>query len=147
MRTIINILDYRVFYTWLQGEEMNILAIDRGRKHIGLAAASDTHSVIFPLWTLENKADAIFSLAHIVAERQVLTIVVGYPSKQEDVQKKIDAFIRDLSFVISPDCKILKTNEDYSSVQAGAKLGNYKKTAAEDSMAAVYILETYKASL
>jgi RNase H-fold protein (predicted Holliday junction resolvase) len=86
-------------------------------------------------------------LAHIVAERQVHLVVVGYPSKQQDIQKKIDTFIRDLSFVIPQECEIVKVNEDYSSVQAGAKLGNYKKTAAEDSMAAVYIMETYKSSL
>jgi RNase H-fold protein (predicted Holliday junction resolvase) len=69
-------------------------------------------------------------LAHIIAERQVHL-----------------AFIRDLAFVIPPECKTIKINEDYSSVQAGAKLGNYKKTAAEDSMAAVYIMQEYKNSL
>ncbi len=123
---------------------MSLLAIDWGRKHIGLAGASDAHSIIFPLWTLENTPETLFSLAHIVAERGVHLIIVGYPSKQEDVQKKIDTFIRDLSFVVPTDCKITKVNEDYSSVQAWAKLGNYKKTAAEDSMAAVYIMEEYK---
>jgi RNase H-fold protein (predicted Holliday junction resolvase) len=126
---------------------MSLLAIDRGRKYIGLAGASDTHSIIFPLWTLENAPESLFSLAHIVAERKICLVIVGYPSKQQDIQKKIDTFIRDLSFVIPEECKITKVNEDYSSVQAGAKLGNYKKTAAEDSMAAVYIMEEYKRNL
>ncbi len=85
----------------------------------------------------------LFSLAHLIVQHNATVVVVGYPSQVSYVQRSIDAFIKQLSFVISPDIQIVKTNEDYTSVLAWAQIWNFKKTAAEDSLAAVKILEAY----
>ena len=85
----------------------------------------------------------LYDLAHIVAQHNITKIVVGYPSQESFVRKSIDAFIKDLSFVINPDIVIERENEDYTSVQAGVVVGNFKKTAAEDTVVAGIILEKY----
>ena len=123
---------------------MAIMAIDWGRKRMGLAYMNDIHGIIFPLWSLDNNADVLYSIAHFVMQHKATKILVGYPSQQAWVQKSIDNFIKQLSFVISPDCPIVKVNEDYSSIQANAMIWVYKKTAEEDSLAAVCLLEEWK---
>ena len=122
---------------------MSILAIDRWKKRLWLAYAKEWSDIIFPIWWLDNTQDVLFSLAHLIVQHNASIVVVGYPSQVSYVQRSIDAFIKQLSFVISPDIQIVKTNEDYTSVLAWAQLENFKKTAAEDSLAAVKILESY----
>lgn len=121
---------------------MSIISIDRGKKRLWIAYTTDA-SIIFPLWSLDNDQNVLYWLAHIIAEHKATIIVVGYPSQQSYVQKSIDTFIKELSYVIDPTCTIVKENEDYTSVQAGELLWTYKKTAAEDSLAAAKILENY----
>lgn len=119
------------------------MSIDWGKKRIWIAYVTTSSSVIFPIWSLDNNADMLYGLAHIVAEHKINTIIVWYPSQQSFVTKSIDTFIKNLSFVIDPEIVIKKVNEDYSSVQAGAQLWNFKKTAAEDTLAAAVLLENY----
>lgn len=119
------------------------MSIDWGKKRIWIAYVTTSSSIIFPVWSLDNNADMLYGLAHIVTEHKINTIIVWYPSQQSFVTKSIDTFIKNLSFVIDPEIVIKKVNEDYSSVQAGAQLGNFKKTAAEDTLAAAVLLENY----
>lgn len=122
---------------------MSIVSIDRWRKRLWIAYTRSVDSIIFPIGSVDNDKDCIYALAHIVAERQADLIIVWYPSKEERIKKYIDEFIKQLQYVVSPDCKIQRVNEDYSSVQAGVVLWNFNKTAAEDTLAAAKILEEY----
>ena len=123
---------------------MSIIAIDRWRRRLWIAYTRGVDGIIFPIGSLDNDANCIYWLAHIVAQHQWELIIVWYPSQEEKIQKAIDKFITQLQYVISPDCKIEKVNEDYSSVQAGAVLGNFRKNPAEDTLAAAKILEEYQ---
>ncbi len=123
--------------------EMSILGIDWGKKRLWLAYVTWKTNVIFPLGSLDNNANMLYDLAHIVAQHQIKTIVIWYPSQQSFVQRSIDTFIKNLGFVIDPEIVIHKENEDYTSVQAGVIVGNFKKTAAEDTVVAGIILDKY----
>ena len=123
--------------------EMSILGIDWWKKRLWLAYVTWKSSVIFPLWSLDNNANVLYDLAHIVAQHQIKIIVVWYPSQESFITRSIDRFIKDISFVIDPDIVIHKENEDYTSVQAGVVVGNFKKNAAEDTVVAGIILEKY----
>ncbi len=120
------------------------MAIDWGRKRMWLAYMNDAHGIIFPLWSLDNDADVLYSIAHFAVQHKASKILVGFPTQQAGLQKAIDNFIKQLWFVISPDCVIERVNEEYSSVQANAMTWVFKKTAEEDSLAAVCLLEEYK---
>lgn len=74
----------------------SIIAIDRGKKHIGLACVAGETDVVMPLGVVQHDATALYTLAHILAERRVTRVLVGYPSRVPHIQRAIDAFIRDL---------------------------------------------------
>jgi RNase H-fold protein (predicted Holliday junction resolvase) len=122
---------------------MTILGIDRWKKRLWLAYTTSKSSIIFPLWSLDNNENVLYDLAHIVVKHQIDTVVVWYPSQTSFVTKWIDSFIKNLWFVIDPSIVIHKENEDYSSIEAGVILWNFKKTAAEDTVAAGIIVEKF----
>jgi RNase H-fold protein (predicted Holliday junction resolvase) len=76
-------------------------------------------------------------------QHRIDTIALGYPTQVSPVQQAIDRFLIDLRMVISPDCRITYINEDYSSVEANAITGVYKKTAEEDTLAATVLLQRW----
>jgi RNase H-fold protein (predicted Holliday junction resolvase) len=119
---------------------MTILGIDRWKKRLWLVYTTWKSSIIFPLWSLDNNTNVLYDVAHIVVKHHIDTIVVWYPSQASFVTKSIDSFIKNLWFVIDPSIVIHKENEDYSSIEAGALLWDFKKTAAEDTIAAGIIL-------
>ena len=121
-----------------------VLAIDWWRRRFWLAYNRADNDIVFPIWSLDNDDVVLYNIAHLVVQYGIGKVIIGTPRYQDDVQYPIDVFIKNLSLVLSPDCIIEKVNEDYSSVQANAHIGVYKKTAAEDSLAAVYILEEYR---
>lgn len=123
-------------------ENMAIISIDWWARRLGVAYTKDGR-IVFPIGWLVNDDQVMYQLSHVFMQYKVDRILVGYPSKETSIQWKIDAFIKELSFVVSPDCTIEKVNEDYSSVQANVYEWVQKKSAGEDSIAAMVILEEY----
>lgn len=121
-----------------------VLAIDRWKKRLWLAYNKPGTTVIFPIGSLDNDDVVLYNIAHLVQQYAIQKIIVWSPKTEQHTTESIETFIKNLSFVISSDCSIEKVNEDFSSVQANAHIGVYKKTAAEDSLAAVYVLEEYR---
>jgi RNase H-fold protein (predicted Holliday junction resolvase) len=70
------------------------LGIDRGSKFVGLAYMIDNNPVIFPVGYLYNDKMLYFNIADLITRHRVKTIVIGRPTKQEDIQEKIKAFIQ-----------------------------------------------------
>ena len=120
---------------------MNILWIDYGTKYIWVAKKDTKHSVIMPVGYIQNDGWTMFELSNIIEQYQIKKIVVGWPSKQKNIQEKIDRFIKEIQ-IIYPQMEIVKVNEDYTSVEAAAQTGEFKKARwKEDTIAAMKILE------
>jgi len=120
---------------------MNILWIDYGTKYIWLAKKDTKHNMIMPVWYIQNDGWTMFELANIIEQYKINKIVIGRPKRQKDIQEKITKFINELSFVY-PNMKIVKIDEDYTSVQASAETWDFDKKAwKEDTIAAMKILE------
>ena len=123
---------------------MNILGIDYWTKYIWLAKKDTKHDVIMPIWYIQNDGWTMFELSNIIEQYNIKKIVIWWPTKQKDMQEKIDRFIKELQ-IIYPDMDIIKVDEDYTSVEANATTWNFKKKAwEEDTIAAMKILERYK---
>ena len=124
--------------------KMNILGIDYWTKYIWLAKKDTKHNVIIPVWYIQNDGWTMFELSNIIEQYNIKKIVIWWPTKQKDMQEKIDRFIKELQ-IIYPDIDIVKVDEDYTSVEANATTWNFKKKAwEEDTIAAMKILERYK---
>lgn len=128
-----------------------ILWIDWGSKYVGVAYMWEGEKIVFPVGYLMNDQVIFFHLGELIQKYSIKTIVLGRPSKQRDVQEKIEKFMTNLSFIIGQeDITIEKMEEDYSSVEAGDIISNthkdieaFKKNPLEDTISAMIILERW----
>jgi RNase H-fold protein (predicted Holliday junction resolvase) len=119
-----------------------ILGIDRWTKYIGLAYALPGSSVVFPIGYILNDKMMYFNVAGIIEKHNVGKIMLGRPAKQEDIQKKIQAFMKSLGYIIEHrEIDIQLVEEDYTTVQSGDIISNFKKNAATDTVSAMLIVE------
>ncbi len=119
-----------------------ILGIDRGSKYIGLAYALPGSEVVFPIGYILNDKMMYFNIAGIIEKHNIGKIMLGRPAKQKDIQEKITAFMKSLNYIIeNREIEIQLVEEDYTSVQSGEIISNFKKNAATDTVSAMLILE------
>ena len=122
----------------------HIMWIDRGSKYIGIAYVSASWGTILPFGYLQNDGNVYFNIADVIMRYNVTKMVIGYPANQEDIQERINKFIKALLMIIDSEKTEIETmNEDYTSVEAGEIVSNFKKNAAEDTVSAMLILERW----
>jgi len=120
----------------------NVLWIDRWSKYIWLAYGPLNHDISFPIWYLLNDQMIYFNIADIIQRHNIKKIIIWRPWRQKDIQEKIEKFIKSLEYIIDKKkITIEKVNEDYTSVQSGEIVSNFKKNVAEDTVSAMIILE------
>jgi RNase H-fold protein (predicted Holliday junction resolvase) len=83
-----------------------------------------------------------FNIAGIIEKHNVNKIMLGRPAKQKDIQDKIQSFMKSLGYIIEhKEIQIQLVEEDYTTVQSGDIVSNFKKNAATDTVSAMLILE------
>ena len=122
------------------------LGIDRGSKYIGLAYTPIENSdIIFPIGYIMNDEMTYYYIADIIQRYHIRKIILGRPSKQKDIQEKISKFMASLNYIIeNQNIEILTVEEDYTSVQSGEIISDFKKNATTDTISAMLILERWK---
>ncbi|RKW21734.1 pre-16S rRNA-processing nuclease YqgF [Candidatus Gracilibacteria bacterium] len=122
------------------------LGIDRGSKYIGLAYTPIENSdIIFPIGYIMNDEMTYYYIADIIQRYHIRKIILGRPSKQKDIQEKISKFMASLNYIIeNQKIEILTVEEDYTSVQSGEIISDFKKNATTDTISAMLILERWK---
>ncbi len=122
------------------------LGIDRGSKYIGLAYTPIENSdIIFPIGYIMNDEMTYYYIADIIQRYHIRKIILGRPSKQKDIQEKISKFMASLNYIIENQrIEILTVEEDYTSVQSGEIISDFKKNATTDTISAMLILERWK---
>ena len=131
------------------------LAIDYGKRRIGLAKSDPGGLIASALETLEVKSDreALGKLAATVAEHQPAALIIGYPLNEDgssnDACKNVDRFIEKLKNIY--EGPIHKVDEYGTSEEAagiihahGKRVGKKKKEKKRvDRLAAVIILQRF----
>ena len=122
------------------------LGIDRGSKYIGLAYTPIENSdIIFPIGYIMNDEMTYYYIADIIQRYHIRKIILGRPSKQKDIQEKISKFMASLNYIIeNQKIEILTVEEDYTSVQSGEIISDFKKNTTTDTISAMLILERWK---
>ena len=124
---------------------MRVLALDYGSARIGCAISDPTGTLARPLPVLEPPAPR--SVAELVAEHEVELVVVGMPvgldgteGDQAEVTRRFCGELeRVLDVPVVTHDERLTTRMAQASRLAGAE-------AAEDSLAAAHLLESYLAA-
>ena len=122
------------------------LGIDRGSKYIGLAYTPIENSdIIFPIGYIMNDEMTYYYIADIIQRYHIRKIILGRPNNQKDIQEKISKFMASLNYIIeNQKIEILTVEEDYTSVQSGEIISDFKKNATTDTISAMLILERWK---
>ena len=129
---------------------MSILAIDYGRKRIGLAVAA--LNIPFPLKPL-IRTDTVTDIARIsdvIRDYQVSRIVVGLPLNMDGTESAMTREVKNFAAAIAKKLKMEVdfADEKLTSREAEQKLApanrNWKKRKGKiDGVAAALILENY----
>jgi len=122
---------------------LKLCCIDIGLKRIGLAICLQG-DIVTPLPAIlrKNRNQASNDVLKALNEWEIDTLIVGYPSASEDMQKRIKHFVSLLDF----DKEIIFQEENMSSIEAEDLMKGdikYKRDGRVDSLAAKIILERY----
>lgn len=122
------------------------LGIDRGSKYIGLAYTPlEKSDIVFPIGYVMNDQMTYYYIADLIQRYHIRKIVLGWPSRQKDIQEKITKFMESLNYIIENQrIEIVTVEEDYTSVQSGEIVSDFKKNATTDTISAMLILERWK---
>ncbi len=125
---------------------MRVLALDYGSARCGCAISDPSGTLARPLAVIEPPEPKI--VAEIVAEHEVERVVVGLPvtmSGEEGEQAASSrAFAADLERVLDVPVETYDERLTTKMAQQSARAG---ATAAEDSLAAAHLLESYHTSM
>ena len=129
-----------------------ILAVDPGGRRVGLALSDPLQMIASPFRTLlvSGEADAIQQIRTVIADEQVVELVVGIPQRaggEESQQaQSVAAFIEKLQVAVQ--IPVHAIDESFTSVEAeealhqmGKRIGQDK--GAVDRIAASLILKAY----
>jgi len=122
-----------------------ILAIDPGKRRIGLALSDESQKIAFPYDVLP--ASTIFyKISEIITEKKVTKIIVGMPytlrGEVGQQAKRVKKFVDRLKKLFS-EIEIELVDERLSSTEAKLYLSSAKNKDKLDSIAASLILERY----
>ena len=133
-----------------------VMAIDYGERKIGIAMSDSLRIIAYPYKTIDRKKtpDYIAEIKNIIEEKNVKSIVVGYPitmAGTESKQTKITSdFIDELKIKIN--IEVYKCDERLSSKEAerylkeqNIKIGHNKEKI--DQISASIILEQFLATI
>ena len=129
-----------------------ILAIDYGRKRVGIAVTDPLQMIANGLTTIHSK-DLLAFLADYMQKEKVDCIVVGYPkqlnNQASDSVRYINPFLGRLS-KLYPDMEIKQVDERFTSkiahqtmIDAGLKKKARQNKALVDTISATIILQSY----
>ena len=133
-----------------------ILAIDYGRKRVGLAVTDELRMIANSLGTVHSK-DVIEYLKKYVEREKVDCFVVGQPKQMNNSDSEsarfVEPFVRLLKKTF-PSIKVDRFDERFTSkmafqtmIDAGLKKKARQDKALVDSISATLILQSYMESL
>ncbi len=122
---------------------MKLACIDIGLKRIGMAISLQSDIVTpLPAVLRKNRNQASNDVLKVLKEWEIEKLVVGFPSASDDMQKRINHFVKLLDF----DKEVIFQEENMSSIEAENLIKGeikYKRDGRIDSLAAKIILERY----
>ncbi len=134
---------------------MKVLAVDYGKKRIGLALGDTSLKVATPINSIQNSGEgAIREILSKVEEYKVSLILLGLPltpsGKEGERAREVRAFFESLRTRLPEKVEILLWDERYTTKEAYHLMEGFnwrKKKNLKDSLSAYVILLEYIESL
>jgi putative pre-16S rRNA nuclease len=136
--------------------EGRILAIDYGKKRIGLALSDPLLTFAYPFKTISNSVNLWKELTDLIKEKEVVKIILGYPLKVDGgfstITDEVIKFKRSLEQRVN--CEILFRDERYTSLiakerilQSVTKKSKRREKGLIDQNSAAILLQDYLSEL
>jgi putative Holliday junction resolvase len=123
---------------------MRILAIDHGEARAGCAICDPTETVVRPLTVVEPPAPQAF--AGLVADEQADLVVVGVPVSLDGREGEQAAVVRRFREALAEVLTVpVETYDERLTTRLAERSRQAGATAAQDSLAAAHLLESYLA--
>lgn len=122
------------------------MAIDEGRKRVGIAVTDESGEIAFPYKTVDKNI-AIREILSVIRERDVKTIIIGLPFNTDGSRgfryEEVTNFARAIKN--RADVELYGIDERYSTEEAKDVLESYpgKKTFDIDAIEAFVILKRF----
>lgn len=134
---------------------MKVLAIDYGKRHIGLALGDTNLKVAIPINSIRNSGEgAIREILKKVKEYNISLILLGLPltpsGKEGERAMEVRSFFESLKAQLPEDVEISLWDERYTTKEAYNLMKDLnwrKKKRFKDSLSAYVILLEYMESL
>jgi putative holliday junction resolvase len=133
-----------------------IIAIDYGRKRVGLAVTDELRMIATPLGTVHASEVSAY-LKRYLAENRVDVFVVGEPKDLKNRPSESEVYIKPFIARLKkefPGTEVVRFDERFTSLmatqairEAGLKKKDRQDKALVDSVSAVIILQSYLESL
>jgi len=128
-----------------------VLAVDYGKKRIGLALGTRESSIPLRVWTdVPDRKTLLQRIAHLCKQEGINTVVFGLPRQVGPEPSLLVFEVNELANMLSkhlPGVKTAFVNESFSSQEAGKVMklskSRRRKGSQLDSYAAVVLLERY----
>ncbi|PJA98522.1 MAG: Holliday junction resolvase RuvX [Ignavibacteriales bacterium CG_4_9_14_3_um_filter_30_11] len=129
-----------------------ILAIDYGKKRIGLALTDPLLTFAYPFETIQNNKSVLVQLKKIIEEKNIIKIILGYPSREDGKVSRLIPEINNFKDKLFKNFKIevVLWDEMYTSKMAEKiVVDSYKKKKKRkdkglvDRNAAAIMLQEY----
>ena len=137
-------------------DKKTVLALDYGKKRIGVATGNADFGIAFPRFVIENKGitAVIEKVLSLCDEYQVFMIVIGLPLNMEQEQREneimveVEKFVSELKKHIPNDIRIELFDERLSTFEADKLMGEANESAGRvklgrDAFAAQIILQRF----
>jgi len=133
-------------------EETRFLAIDYGKKRIGLALTDPLKIFSYPFQTINNDSSLMIQLKEIIASKNIVKIILGYPLKESGEITYLTKEVVDFGKMLEGkfDIEIVLWDERYSStiamdniIESGTKKQKRRDKGLVDRNAAAVILKEY----
>ena len=122
---------------------MNILAIDYGKKRIGLAWCDTAVGVVLPYGVIEIQDSRlkIKELSDLIKKERIQKVIIGLPIGLDGVEKENTKSVREFAEVLqaTETVSIELIDERFTSAEADRMGG----VASRDEKAAMLILQAY----
>ncbi len=121
---------------------MRVLALDHGAVRCGAAVCDPTGTIVTPIEVISPPDPAV--VARVVAERGVESILVGLPVSLDGSEGAQARSARDFAAEIEKLVDVpVETYDERLTTRMAAASRRSGSRAAEDSLAAAHLLESY----
>lgn len=122
---------------------MKYLAVDYGKKYIGLAVSDDSGVMAFPLHVLKNNKTVIPVIQKICKERDIGQIIIGDSVDQKGEKNNIAEDAEKFAKMLEKDTGLKIAYEKEQFTSAHARHGGGETVGRIDAAAAALILQRF----